>query len=223
MLAHPLGIVPGRTTQMTLRGVKLDQATGVYLPALRLSAPILKKEKAAVPNGLDANRVGDTQVVISVALPGEMAPGPVGVIIQTDAGTSNLHPLLVDLEGPPHAEKEPNGSFREAQPLTLGSTVEGRIDPPQDVDVYRIEGAAGQHLVAEVFAARHGSALDAVLYLYDTEGKLLLANDDADASGDARLEFRLPRAGRYFLCIQDAHDQGGTTHPYRLTVANAKP
>jgi hypothetical protein len=88
------------------------------------------------------------------------------------------------------------------------------------VDVYRIEGAVGQRITAQVLAARYGSALDGMLTLYDADGRQLAASDDADGS-DPRLEVRLPRDGVYFLSLLDAHDQGGPLHPYRLRVSAA--
>jgi hypothetical protein len=116
------------------------------------------------------------------------------------------------------AEKEPNNGFREAQPLTPGQQVQGAISQKQDVDVYRFEGRAGQHVVAEVLAARYGSALDSFLTLYDGEGRVLASNDDSDGSPDSRLELRLPRDGTYYLSVLDANDEGGPAHVYRLSL-----
>ena len=115
-------------------------------------------------------------------------------------------------------EREPNGGFKQAQPLAPGKTLVGTVKEAADVDVFRFEGRAGQQAVIEVCAARHGAALDSLLTLYDTAGHLLAVNDDADGSSDSRLKFRLPADGGYFVSVIDAFDRGGPTYVYLLCV-----
>jgi hypothetical protein len=216
----PLGAAPGATTRVTVRGVKLDAATELRFTDSGVTAKVVNKGKAAVPNMQDASKVGDTQVEAEVTLPRDIAGGKVSFVVVTPAGESAPHDLLVETAAPVVAEKEPNNGFRQAQPIQVPQLIDGAVSQPQDVDVYRIEGKAGQRLVCEVFAARHGSALDAVLTLYDAGGHELAANDDAEG-GDSRLEATLPRDGVYFLSLLDAHDQGGPAHAYRLAVRPA--
>ena len=59
---------------------------------------------------------------------------------------------------------------------------------------------AGQRLVCEVLAARHGSALDSLLTLYDADGRQVATNDDTAGSTDSRLEVTLPRDGAVANC-----------------------
>ena len=47
---------------------------------------------------------------------------------------------------------------------------------------------------------------------------LLASADDSPADRDPRLAFTLPADGRYFLVVQDAHDQGGPAYGYLLQV-----
>ncbi len=96
--------------------------------------------------------------------------------------------------------------------------LQGSIGQPQDVDVFRIEGKAGQRLVLEVLAARFGSPLDPLLTLYDAAGQVVASSDDVDGGADARIEITLPRDGAYHLSIADANDQGGPQYLYRLSV-----
>ena len=100
--------------------------------------------------------------------------------------------------------------------------VEGAIQGAQDVDVFKIEGKAGQTLVFEVLAARLGSPLDPIITLYDDKGQALARSDDELPPDDPRLEVKLPRDGAYYLSLIDAHDQGGPTHVYRLIVETKK-
>jgi len=217
VVVSPLGAVPGAVTKLTIRGLKLDTATDVYFPELRLAAPIQKKGKVNVPGQQDAARVGDTELVCEVALPTELTPAPLVFFVGSPDGQSPLHHLLVDLDARIIAKKEPNNGFRQAQPVALGEVVEGVIQQPQEVDVYRFEGQAGQTVAIEVLAARHGSALDSVLTLHDAGGRILASNDDAQGP-DSRIAFKLPSAGTYFVVVQDAHDQGGPAFGYRLAI-----
>ena len=115
-------------------------------------------------------------------------------------------------------EKEPNDGFRDAQTITLPATGAGAIHAPQDVDVFKFEGRAGQRITCEILAARLGSPLDASLTLYDTAGAVLAHADDTAGSRDPILTFTLPKNGTYYLCLIDADDRGGPTHVYRLLV-----
>lgn len=214
-LVSPLGVAPGVATRLTIRGAKLDTATEVRFAAGKVSAKIVGKGKAPLGQGQDAGKFGDTQVEVGVMLP----PGTAGsFVVVTPAGESKPHALLVDPSLPVVAEKEPNNGFPQAQPIPLPGIVDGKIQQPQDVDVFRFEGKAGQRVVLEVLAARHGSALDSYLTLYDAEGRELAANDDAEGSTDSRLEVTLPRDGTYYVSLLDANDQGGPTHVYRLVA-----
>ena len=61
------------------------------------------------------------------------------------------------------------------------------------------------------------------LTLFDQRGNIVAVNDDAQVingtqeTKDSKIISTLP-AGKYFICLQDAHDRGGPAHPYRLTV-----
>jgi Bacterial pre-peptidase C-terminal domain len=222
LVAVPLGVAPGATTKVTVRGLKLDGATEVKFTDAGVTAKVVSKGKATVPNMQEPARVGDTQVEVEVTLPKEFKEAKAEFAVVTPDGETKPHALLVETTLPVVAEKEPNNGFRQAQPLPLPGAVDGMIAQPQDVDTYRIEGKAGQQLVAEVLAARLGSALDSFLTLYDADGQQLASNDD-DAGTDSRIEFTLPKDGVYYLSLLDAHDLGGPAHVYRLVVKTAAP
>lgn len=217
IVVSPLGVAPGVATKITVRGLRLDSATQVRFQDAKASVKVLSKGKAPVPDKQEPTRVGDTQVEAEVTLPPSTPAGTVSFVVVNAAGESPPHRLLVDGAGGPVKEKEPNNGFAQAQPIRVPQTVEGAINPAQDVDVFRFEGKQGEHLVCEVLAARHGSALDSILTLSDAAGHELASNDDADGA-DSRLEVTLPAAGTYYLTVMDAHDQGGPAHVYRLSV-----
>lgn len=219
VVANPLGAAPGVATKFTIRGLRLDSATEIYFPERRQSLPIRSKGKASVPNQQEPTRVGDTQIEMELTLPSDRAGSPLAFVIVSPAGSSPLHHLLVEGALP---KKEPNNGFAQAQPVQAGQVIEGVIASPQDVDVYRLEGRAGQRVTFEVLAARLGSAVDSILTLYDAAGRIVASNDDHNGSADSRLELTLPHSGPYYLSLMDAHDLGGPAHIYRLRIEEGK-
>jgi hypothetical protein len=218
VVSLPLGVAAGAPAKVTLRGLKLDTATEVRCTDEHVTVKVLSKGKAAVPDKLDAAKVGDTQIEIELNAPAELAGKAVGLAAVTPAGDSETYEVLIDEPGKVILEKEPNNGFRQAQAIAVPQVIEGFINPAQDVDVYRFEGKSGQTVVLEVVAARRGSALDSLLMLHDGDGKLLATNDDHGSSTDSYLEVKLPRDGRYFVSVLDALDTGGPVHVYRLIV-----
>lgn len=227
LLSTPLGVSPGTKSKVVLRGLRLDQATEVRIGDPPLPFTILSKGKVAVPQKQDVNRAGDSQIELEIELPKETKPGEIALLVVGPSGTSAAYQLFLD-ERPLVAEIEPNDGFAQAQAIELGTTIEGTLHQPQNVDVFRFEGQAGEKLVCEVIAARRGSALDATLTLFDARRRLIETADDLPADDktprddwslrDARLEITLPSAGTFFLVLQDANDLGGPAHPYRLRV-----
>jgi Bacterial pre-peptidase C-terminal domain len=213
----PLGVAVGSTTKLTLRGLRLDRTAEVKCDGPGIVIKVLNKAKVGVPNQQDANKFGDTQVEVEVKIAADFKGNTAQCVVKTPQGDSPPHRLLID-STPVLAEREPNNSFRQAQPLGLSQTVEGRIGQPMDVDVFRIEGKQGQQLILEIHAARHGSPLDSLLTLYSGTGQVIATNDDIEGSSDSRLEVTLPKTGPYYVSVCDANDQGGPTHIYRLNV-----
>jgi hypothetical protein len=212
LFALPFGAAPGKSSKLTLRGLKLDGVKEVKVA--KGSARLLKAGKAAVPAQQDAKRVGDSTAEVELTLPADI-DGEHAEITLTHADGDATHKLLID-KTPPVAEKEPNDGFKQAQRVTVGQTVEGAISRGQDVDVYRFE-TKGETVVVEVLAQRLGSALDSFLTVYDGGGQVVASSDDIEGSTDSRLELKL-KEGAYYASVSDAHDQGGPAHPYRLVV-----
>ncbi len=219
VVAAPLGLPPGKPTKLLLRGLKLDQATEVRLHDPKGTVKILSKGKAPLANKEkdDLPRYGDTQIEIEATLSADFAGPTVPLTVVTPAGESPPHVLMVDHQ-PVLPEKEPNNGFHNAQPVQVGQTIEGVVNPNSDVDVFRIDGKEGQQLVLEVFAARYGSPLDSMLTLYDADGRIVAANDDFDGTPDSRIEATLPRSGAYYVSVVDANDIGSTANVYRLVI-----
>ena len=157
-------------------------------------------------------------------------PGTYPVVVKTPEWVSNVMPFVVD-EFPDCPEKEPNNTPETAQLVTLPSIINGHIDPAGDWDVFRLDGQAGQQIVAEVQARRLNSPLDSVLKLTDAAGNQIAFNDDFEDKGagltthhaDSYLSATLPAKGTYYLALGDAQHKGGPDYAYRLRLSAPRP
>ncbi len=210
LYAVPLVAVPGAKQKLVLRGKHLDAVKDVTASD-GATVKVLAARKAAPPNNYPADRVGDTEVELT--LPKDAKPG----VTLTAAG-AEPYKLLIPDDPPAVAEKEPNDGYAAAQLVTPPCAVVGTIHQEKNPDVFRVTGKAGQKLRAEVQAARFGSPLDGILTLADEERRFVAANDDANNSRDPAIVVALPRDGVYYLSLIDAHDLGGAGFGYRLVV-----
>jgi hypothetical protein len=160
----------------------------------------------------------------------EQESGVLPLRVRKETLSSNIVPFAVDTL-PEVLEKEPNNQPQNAQPIALPAIVNGRIDPPDEWDVFRLEGRKDAEIVAEVYARRLGSPLDSVLKLTDASGKQLAFNDDHVDKGagltthhaDSYLRAKLPADGIYYLHLGDAQHKGGPEYAYRLRVSLSQP
>lgn len=232
-MASPLAVMPGNPVKVLVRGWDLEQATEVRSSNPRVQIKILGKGKATIPNKQDAKQVGDTQLELEVTVPADEAAGETMLTVVGAKLESAAYGLLIGSPLPLLTEMEPNDGFRQAQAVQLPQVVDGQIHGDQNVDVFVFELPSPCKVVIEVQARRRGSGLDSVLTLFSERGVLIASADDAAEApkpnaaiassprADSRLERMLP-AGKYYLCLQDAFDHGGVTHPYRL-ILQASP
>jgi hypothetical protein len=212
----PLGVKPGATEKLTIRGVNLENAKEVRFPDGTAEVKIVSKGKAAVPDK-NPERVGDTQVVVEVKLSDKISEN-VAFTIVTPEGETKPHLLLVENTRPLVKEFEPNDGFRKPHVLKqLPAVVEGTIDKARDVDVVAFAGKKGQKLRVEVLAARHGSALDPQLQLY-RGNSLQVDAPSRTTHNDPVIEIDLPIDDQYYLVLSDLHDSGSAIHAYRLQI-----
>jgi hypothetical protein len=146
---------------------------------------------------------------------------------------SNSVPYAVDTL-PEAGENESNNSIRDAQSVSLPRIINGRIDQPGDVDVFRFGGRAGGKVVAEVYARRLNSPVDSLLRLTDEFGKVVEWNDDhvlkeshlhtnimglITHHADSYLMAELPKDGTYCVHLSDSQNHGGQEYAYRLRIS----
>lgn len=104
-------------------------------------------------------------------------------------------------------------------PVPWPVTINGRVFPREDVDLWTIHLAAGQRITAAVAAATLGSPLEARLEIQDATGRGLVEST-GEAGADPLIHFTAPTAGDYRLAIHDVRYEGLQPFVYRLTVTD---
>jgi hypothetical protein len=103
--------------------------------------------------------------------------------------------------------------------VRLPVTINGRIFPRQNVDIWTFPLHKGQVVACEVNAARIGSPLDSYLEVLDPDGRIVAENDDA-LGADSFVHFTAATDGKYAVHIRDANGRGGPAYVYRLTLTS---
>ena len=163
-------------------------------------------------------------------LPEVDAPGFGSLAVARKGFISSPVPFARDTL-PEAFEREPNNTLAAAQRVSLPVIINGRINKPDDWDVFAFSGKSNETLVAEVAARRLDSPLDSLLKLTDSSGRLLAFNDDHEDltaglnthAADSYLKARLPADGTYYVHIGDTAQQGGEAYGYRLRLSRPQP
>jgi hypothetical protein len=101
--------------------------------------------------------------------------------------------------------------------VKLPVTINGRIFPRENVDIWTFPASKGQTITCEVYAARLGSPLDSRLEVLDPQGKRIAENDDTFGA-DSMIRFTTATDGKYQVRIHDVQLRGGPAYVYRLTL-----
>jgi hypothetical protein len=177
-----------------------------------------KGRKTPIPAQMSAELVGDTEVDVEVTLPADVPGGMVPLSAVGPGGEGKPFNLLVNDDAPRVKEVEPDDGLKQAMPLTAPVIVEASFKQPQDPDVYRLGGKAGDRFRIEVQARRYGSPASALLALYDAGGRIVTTAEPTADGPDPVLRVTLPKDGTYFLSALEGSDQGGAMYVYRLAV-----
>jgi len=162
--------------------------------------------------------------------PKDAGPGTYMISATKGKAVSNQIPFALDTL-PECMDAEANDDQSKAQKVTLPIIVNGRMDQPNDWDVFEIEGKAGETIVAEVHARRLDSPVDSFLKITDANGEVVAFNDDHHDAGsglntyhaDSYLMVKLPADGKYFVHMGDTTRQGGKEYAYRLRISPPRP
>ncbi len=109
--------------------------------------------------------------------------------------------------------------------ITVPCTMNGQI-AAGEVNRYRFQATKGQRLVISVKARQLVPYVadgvpgwfQAVLKLYDANGKEVAYNDDFHCSPDPVLYYEVPEDGEYLLTINEALFRGRESFVYRITI-----
>lgn len=178
-------------------------------------------------------RRGET---VQFQLLGQNVPGqPVAVTLPADrtgltavnlsVGGELSNKVLIDVGDLPEVV-EASGSSGADQPspaLQLPLHVNGCIRMPGEIDRWTFHASQGQVIECELWSARLGSRLDAVVTILDSQRKALLqVGSTADNPVEPRGTLTIPADGDYTLEVRDVlNSRGGADFAYRLRLGLA--
>jgi hypothetical protein len=194
----PLGAAAGATVEVEVQGADLDEAK-----SLLFDHP-----------GLRAEFVKDHFFRVTVAK--DVPAGTYDARLVGRWGVSNPRLFAVSVGLIDVAEKEPNDSIEQAQPVPVNCAVNGTSDGGRD-DIFRVTLRKGQRVIIECQAQKLDSPLDATVTLTDAGGRQLATNGDWFGR-DPLIDFIAPGDGQYFVNVHDLSYRGG--QPYRLVITD---
>jgi Bacterial pre-peptidase C-terminal domain len=206
-LSHvaPGALAPGKTTELTLHGGKLDGALRVWT-----SFPAHVEIEAGDPKQKDRKAAN-----CKITLAAEAPLGIGGIAVANTDGASDVVYLMID-DLPSVADSGNNHSATQPQEIGLPAAIDGQCDGTLS-DFYRFTAAAGQRITCEVVATRLGWDFDSLIRILDASGnELLLADDDPSTGADARFVFTAPASGPYLLELRDNRYKPGGRYRLRL-------
>ena len=219
----PAGGQRGTKVDVRVGGLFLHQKCGFEMlgPGVTAPAHLLKTRTTWFEGPLLPLPDSQRQEDYPKDMAGQLAlatDAPLGIrywrLWTSQGATSSMKFIVGDL--PEIVENEIDGD-PIALTVTLPVTINGRIFPREDIDVYSFSVRKGQSVRCEVQANRLGSPLDARLEVRDAQGRRL-AESDSPIGGDAAITFTAPADGTYQVRIHDALNLGGQAYVYRLTV-----
>jgi hypothetical protein len=221
----PPAAARGETVEVTLTGTRL---AGTKDLLCRFSA--FPSMIAPVDRGLKAvvSAATDGQVKAKITVPADAPPGLHELRAESAQGVTTPAYFFVS-QYAQIPEKEPNNSPREANPITIPTTVAGIVNGGEDHDVYSFTAKKGERLVFDVEGFKRYappqnnqegiSYLDSFIMLRDESGREL-AYDDDSSRVDAFLAYEFAADGKYTITIRDTLYRSRGDFHYRLTVGS---
>jgi hypothetical protein len=222
---NPTGARPGASLEVTFHGSDLEDPELLLFshPGIKAVAVIPPPPPAVKPDPKKpAPKPPPPQPItrFKITVAPDVPPGFYDVRFGNKWGISNPRTFVVgDLKE--IDEKEPNNEVEQGQRVELGTTINGMISAPTDVDYSVFAGKKGQR----VLIACLGPSIDSRLYpeirLYDQAGRELAVSRPAPGL-DAVLDLTLPADGDYVLRLcQFTYAGGGPEYFYRLNISTA--
>ena len=222
----------GSTVEVSFAGTDLEDPDGLIfshagIKAVPVMPPTPPAQGATPPSGKgDAKKQAApmktpprppiTQFKVTIAA--DVAPGYYDVRLVNKWGISNPRVFVVGNLNEV-MEKEPNNDVDQAQRVALGTTVNGVISGPTDVDYFVFAARKGQHIVVSCLGPGIDSRINPEVKIYDSAGREV-ASQRPRPEDDAIVSFTVPADGDYVtrLC-QFTYTQGGPDFFYRLSFS----
>ena len=206
---HPPGGRIGTSFDVTIAAAThAEGANELFFSDPRIKA-VAKREPSLLFPGTEDILAGQFTVTVDE----DVAPGIHDAWLVGSLGVSN--PLGFAVSNWNELSKSgTNRSSEKAQPIQLGSVVNGKLEPSGE-DWYQFSASKGTRVLMDVFAQRIDSKTDATLVLYDIQGHELVRCRDFNRR-DPFIDFLVPEDGEYLLKIFDFVFAGGNDYFYRL-------
>lgn len=214
LACFPPGGKAGTTFDVTVNGVDLDEARGLYF-----SQEGVRAVRKTGPSGPLEGAIGPGPTIFTVTVDSNVLPGTCEVRVVGLYGVTNPRAFKIGTLAEA-IETEPNGLPGQANPIEIGTTVNGTLDGEADVDTFKIRLTAGQRIFATCSARSIDSRLSAVLVLSDPTGQELVFAREAIPL-DPVIDFTAPADGEYQIKVYDLVYGGSPGHFYRLTFSTA--
>lgn len=219
----PLGGNPGSTVDVSFAGSDLEGPEAMIFSHAGIKAtPIIPPTPP--PPKADPKKPAPpppppppiTQFKVTIAK--DVAPGFYDVRFANKWGVSNPRVFVVGTLKEV-AEKEPNNELEQAQRVELGSTINGVVAAPTDVDYFTFAGSKGQRVVVSCLCASLDSRLHPEMRLLDPNGREIATHQPIPGQ-DGVVDAVLPSDGDYVIRLcQFTYTQGGGEHFYRLNIS----
>jgi len=107
------------------------------------------------------------------------------------------------------------------QPITPGTPKSGSVDVGNDLDYYTLNAVAGQVYVISMNGTGPGAMPDPQIYVYNSAGQALFADDEGGTASNALLTFQATYTGVYYIEAGPWFDatHSGIPGDYTLAVA----
>ena len=180
----------------------------------------------ALPMSLQHGKVSPVQLFgwnlpeSSAATPTESDSDTASVFFPETSGTIELpfhdHPAILATG---------DASVSKPQPLSIPATVSGRLGTAKSRHYFGISTTEkAQRVAIQVQSRSLGYPLDAQLRLLGPEGKVISQADDKRDVRDPELAATISaKGGPYVIEVSDAHDRGGLSYVYRMSVETPQP
>ena len=207
----PPGAKQGTSVDVTIAGIDLEGVS-----KLHFSTPGITATQKTSPPGLGQSGPQPVTGQFTITLAADARPGLCEVRTVGKYGASNPRAFIVGTQNE-IVETEPNDSPDKATEVPLGTTINGQSGAAADQDYYKFTAKQGQRVIADCWAYRIDSRMDATLVLYNAAGKELERSRDMNRR-DPLIDFTVPADGVYYLEVHDFLYAGSNEYFYRLSV-----